>query len=987
MTDTTFPAAAAAADDRSPAPLPKSAAGIWTGIAGIVAAITAIVLLRDWLQPSWMKTLAVLGAGAAAMILVDVAVYRTYLNPTTGLAQAPLRPFDPWRFAQKLVGLSATISVVALAYASLPEYAGDYYRPFKQAALWCLPALIVFSPLYVAYVDRRQREPDDAYVQLAMLIGGRRPDDWSVLAAHARGWLVKAFFLPLMFVLLTNNLLFMWSTPLPAIGDFGAIFAWTIAGLYLVDVFIAGISYALTLRLLDTHIRSVEPTLGGWVICLICYAPFSAVTLDLYLRYDQDKLAWGDVFGPYPLLYVVWGLAILALIGIYTLSTVVFGLRFSNLTNRGIITNGPYRWTKHPAYLAKNLSWWMISVPFIAGAGWPTAILSCLLLGGLNLVYLVRARTEERHLAQDPVYRDYQAYMAEHGLLETLLRKLRGPQRRGPAYRPTERVEPARRGRTAVAGLSAPAPVRSAPVEPLRWGAPQLWLLAAAAAVAALYVGHTFAASRMIDGVRWFWLDDDMMISMRYARNLAESHGLVFNPGELVEGYTNFGWVTIMAAVHLLPLTDQLMPVALRAVSALICVGAIVVAACLLQRLEPWHLALTLPVVLLLIVSCTDVMFWAVSGFETILITALHLVVVLLAVSRRRIDAWLLIPLALLPIIRSDGMVIWMGDALLVFWLARDRKQAGLLLLTTLAPFAAHLLFRLAYYGELMPNTYYLKVSGLDDSGARGFDYVRRFAERYGLILVMAFGAAASLWRRNPAAISLLTSFAPAFVYAWYVGGDSFHSFRFFAHVMPELFIWATIGAVSLARTRIARAVWVLVPIVVVALPRLANPLGEIVPVSGNGGPFDEVVVAAQLLKNASPEASVAVIPAGIVPYFTRLHTVDLLGKTDPFIARLRPWPGSMLGHGKIDPAYSFAKQPDYVASVRPKAFADDLSPLAGRTHDYVRAILASPEFQENWKPQPIPDPYLLERSAVYVGARSPELDRLATWEGVVLGP
>jgi hypothetical protein len=54
---------------------------------------------------------------------------------------------------------------------------------------------------------------------------------------------------------------------------------------------------------------------------------------------------------------------------IYVWSTAVFGLRFSDLTHRGIITNGPYRWVKRPAFLTKNLSWWMISVPFIAGAG------------------------------------------------------------------------------------------------------------------------------------------------------------------------------------------------------------------------------------------------------------------------------------------------------------------------------------------------------------------------------------------------------------------------------------------------------------------------------------------------------------------------------------------------------------------------------------------------------------------------------------------
>ncbi len=105
---------------------------------------------------------------------------------------------------------------------------------------------------------------------------------------------------------------------------------------------------------------------------------------------------------------------------IYSLSTVAFGLRFSNLTHRGIITGGPYRFTKHPAYLSKNLSWWLISVPFVAGADWPTALRHCVLLLLLNGVYFLRARTEEWHLSRDPAYVAYALWINEHGWLRLL---------------------------------------------------------------------------------------------------------------------------------------------------------------------------------------------------------------------------------------------------------------------------------------------------------------------------------------------------------------------------------------------------------------------------------------------------------------------------------------------------------------------------------------------------------------------------------------
>jgi arabinofuranosyltransferase len=48
---------------------------------------------------------------------------------------------------------------------------------------------------------------------------------------------------------------------------------------------------------------------------------------------------------------------------------------------------------------------------------------------------------------------------------------------------------------------------------------------------------------------RYWYLGDDAMISMRYAHNLADGIGLVWNPGERVEGYTNFLWTMYMAVV------------------------------------------------------------------------------------------------------------------------------------------------------------------------------------------------------------------------------------------------------------------------------------------------------------------------------------------------------------------------------------------------------------------------------------------------------
>jgi protein-S-isoprenylcysteine O-methyltransferase Ste14 len=422
------PVGAVADGGGRPTTRPRSATGIGTGLAGVAALLAATLGLRDWAQPAYLKALVVLAIAALAMLLVDLVVYRVDRNASTGLGAAPLRRLDLRRVMRKLVGFWGTIGTLAALYLLLPEYEKPFYQPFRDAALIVLSPLAVASSFYIAYVDRRQHEPEDAYALLgALLLTGRRPADLAPLYLHARGWLVKGFFLPLMFVYATDNLTTMWAAPLLPAPDFQHVFSRLIDLFYFIDVAVAAIAYALTLRLIDTQMRSVEPSVGGWVVCLICYPPIVDVQAP-YIQYELDKVYWGAVFAPWPWLYALWGSVILALVFVYAWSTVAFGLRFSNLTHRGIITGGPYRWARHPAYLSKNLSWWLISVPFVATAGWGTAVLSCAMLGAVNLIYYMRARTEERHLRADPVYRQYCAFIAAHGVgaqAARLLRRLR----------------------------------------------------------------------------------------------------------------------------------------------------------------------------------------------------------------------------------------------------------------------------------------------------------------------------------------------------------------------------------------------------------------------------------------------------------------------------------------------------------------------------------------------------------------------------------
>jgi protein-S-isoprenylcysteine O-methyltransferase Ste14 len=187
--------------------------------------------------------------------------------------------------------------------------------------------------------------------------------------------------------------------------------SWGLAIAYDIVFFIdcgwALMGYSLESRWLGNKTRSVEPTALGWAAALSCYPPFNN-SLGTYLPLNDGK-NWitDDSFAPW-LKYIISGeemalglrgLTVL-LFFVYAMATVAFGFKFSNLTNRGTVSRGPYRFVRHPAYLCKCLAWWLEHIPTIT-------ITKAFFLSLLCCVYALRAWTEERHLSRDPDYRAY----------------------------------------------------------------------------------------------------------------------------------------------------------------------------------------------------------------------------------------------------------------------------------------------------------------------------------------------------------------------------------------------------------------------------------------------------------------------------------------------------------------------------------------------------------------------------------------------------
>jgi protein-S-isoprenylcysteine O-methyltransferase Ste14 len=176
-----------------------------------------------------------------------------------------------------------------------------------------------------------------------------------------------------------------------------------------VDTFLFTIGYIVEVPALRNRIRSVDPTFFGWFICLACYPPFNNLTGQFFEWQSNDFPQFQGNAA-----HFVANLALIALMVIYSWASVALGFKASNLTNRGIVSRFPYSLVRHPAYVCKNLAWWIGALPtlYVLGSmGNMKALLYALLsLSAWSLIYALRAITEERHLLlANNGYAEYQA--------------------------------------------------------------------------------------------------------------------------------------------------------------------------------------------------------------------------------------------------------------------------------------------------------------------------------------------------------------------------------------------------------------------------------------------------------------------------------------------------------------------------------------------------------------------------------------------------
>lgn len=456
-----------------------------------------------------------------------------------------------------------------------------------------------------------------------------------------------------------------------------------------------------------------------------------------------------------------------------------------------------------------------------------------------------------------------------------------------------------------------------------------------------------------IDGQRYFALFDDAMISMQYARNLASGHGLVWNAGgDPVEGFSNPLWVVFMAFWHLFGLSSSQVSLPVQISGALFLLANLFVVKKLAEELTEGYLPPLLAVFL------TGFYFhlnnWALQGMEVSALVLLLSYAVLLAIrifKARRFSVWPYALLTLGTFVRVDMVVPLVVLTAFMAWKdVRHRRDhlrwgigllAGGMLLQTVA--------RKLYYGDWLPNTYYLKVVGVSllDRLQRGWSVFWGFIWGSGWFLMLLPVLLLLLWPDAPSL--LLTALLLGQVaYSIFVGGDAWEhkggANRFIAIAMPLFFILfvQTLDRIrrTLAATRKGAWVQLISQFVLAAFVFTSlfsfNVINENDPLEKWTLIKRPIFVAGTqryttlgLLINhiTDPQARIAVVTAGNIIYFAEREGIDMLGKSDRTIAHSLPHEnGGTLdnvdeifrpGHNKWDYQHSIVDlQPDIVAQI-----------------------------------------------------------------------
>jgi arabinofuranosyltransferase len=483
---------------------------------------------------------------------------------------------------------------------------------------------------------------------------------------------------------------------------------------------------------------------------------------------------------------------------------------------------------------------------------------------------------------------------------------------------------------------------------------------------------------------------DDAYISYRYAWNLVQGHGLVYNPGERVEGYTNFLWTLLAAGALLLGQHPSTVALATNIACGICLLGLTFYLGMRLSGGKPIWATLAVG---LLAVDTGFITYGARgSGLETVPFALLVLLgIALLWTDGGNTLTWSHaaggVALALAALTRPEGLMVAAVLFAVRAWYDRKEENTGIaskLLLAALLPFLAivgpYQLWRISFYGYLFPNTFYAKTGTSFELFLRGAEYVLAYTADHWLIVALALAGLLAListpLRHQAPAISRRSSvdepkanyrqsLVPALallslVYTLYIilaGGDWANGSRFFVPIAAPLVLLAQEAARSLfekaqraypaARPVVAAVLVVIVLTYGIYALWLERPEGGLsTHTMRDTYKFQKWSLTALWIRdNTPPQATLAASPAGSLGYYSQRYVTDMFGLNDLHIGHLQVanMGEKMAGHEKTDPEYVLDKYPDYMMKYEQNiGYFDTVAPRLSSEYQIISVRTAS---------------------------------------------
>jgi hypothetical protein len=397
--------------------------------------------------------------------------------------------------------------------------------------------------------------------------------------------------------------------------------------------------------------------------------------------------------------------------------------------------------------------------------------------------------------------------------------------------------------------------------------------------------------------MRMAWVCDDAFISFRYAANLAHGRGLTWNPGERVEGYTDFLWVVLLAGA----IRAGLDPAQCSVVIGLCALAGTLLAAArirakLLDKLGPAGF----PLAIAGLAFQQTLVAFGTSGLETMLATCLALWAVERALAGFPLTSSFAGILATMA--HPDHGILWLALGIALALDRERRRQAVRYAVPFLLVYLPYFAARFAYYGYLLPNTYYAK-SGGGMYLSQGLVY---WAASFigGGLWALVPATLVGLWRTRGTLVGRYAGLAlPLYVlYVTKIGGDYMVG-RLVVAILPMMFLLAELGLrAAIARHGTRMVVPACLAFAVATLPtslvrpraiewnladeRTHTPLVSFAPLRIGSNMFDRAKLFETRLVKAGQKPILSDFEIGMMGYYTGLELIDLHGLTDTHVAR-----------------------------------------------------------------------------------------------------